>query len=302
MMAISQDTVMAIKSYQNHAGLFVKSYLLADPFLPYTSVLVGIFFCKLVYDLTQYLSAYYFKNYASLTKIQQIEWNNRGISSVHAVFITVMSLHFVFLSDLFSDQRLAGFITFRSSPLSTFTLGSTTSEFQQNIQPTPLVRISVHDNHQKNCMCMFYVSVGYFIADLTMILWLYPSLGGLEYVLHHSLSGIAVAYSMFSGEGQLYTFMILISEITTPEINIRWYLDTGGMKRSIVYLINGVVARIVLFGYVFDHIYLHYSQVVQMHIFGYLLVMVVPSVLAIMNLMWFGKILKGLKKQLAKRQ
>ncbi|KAM6575193.1 hypothetical protein CsatA_023520 [Cannabis sativa] len=276
MMAISQDTVMAIKSYQNHAGLFVKSYLLADPFLPYTSVLVGIFFCKLVYDLTQYLSAYYFKNYASLTKIQQIEWNNRGISSVHAVFITVMSLHFVFLSDLFSDQRLAGFITFRSSPLSTFTLG---------------------------------VSVGYFIADLTMILWLYPSLGGMEYVLHHSLSGIAVAYSMFSGEGQLYTFMILISEITTPEINIRWYLDTGGMKRSIVYLINGVVifflwlvARIVLFGYVFDHIYLHYSQVVQMHIFGYLLVMVVPSVLAIMNLMWFGKILKGLKKQLAKRQ
>uniref|UniRef100_A0A803QHV0 TLC domain-containing protein n=1 Tax=Cannabis sativa TaxID=3483 RepID=A0A803QHV0_CANSA len=209
-------------------------------------------------------------------KVEEITEGIRGISSVHAVFITVMSLHFVFLSDLFSDQRLAGFITFRSSPLSTFTLG---------------------------------VSVGYFIADLTMILWLYPSLGGLEYVLHHSLSGIAVAYSMFSGEGQLYTFMILISEITTPEINIRWYLDTGGMKRSIVYLINGVVifflwlvARIVLFGYVFDHIYLHYSQVVQMHIFGYLLVMVVPSVLAIMNLMWFGKILKGLKKQLAKRQ
>lgn len=43
-------------------------------------------------------------------------------------------------------------------------------------------------------------------------------------------------------------------------------------------------------------------QVKQMHVFGYLLVMVVPSVLALMNLIWFGKILKGLKKQLAKRR
>lgn len=49
MMAISQDTVMVIKSYQNHAGALVKSYLLADPILPYTSVLGGIFFCKLVH-------------------------------------------------------------------------------------------------------------------------------------------------------------------------------------------------------------------------------------------------------------
>lgn len=83
-----------------------------------------------------------------------------------------------------------------------------------------------------------------------MICWFYPSLGGVEYVsiyfqveetlfnidlyvvcqiltvefqvVHHSLSAIAVAYSMYTGEGQLYTFMVLISEVTTPEINMRW--------------------------------------------------------------------------------
>ncbi|KAF3450154.1 hypothetical protein FNV43_RR06234 [Rhamnella rubrinervis] len=275
-MGMSTKTVMALKSYQNQAGVLVKNYLLSDPFIPYTSILGGMFLCKMVYDLTQLISTYYFKSYASLTKIQRIEWNNRGISTVHAIFITVTSLYFVFWSDLFSDQRLAGTITFRSSRLSTFGLG---------------------------------VSVGYFTADLTMILWLYPSLGGLEYVVHHSLSAIAVAYSMLSGEGQLYTYMVLISEITTPEINMRWYLDTAGMKRSAAYLINGVViffawlaARILLFGYMFYHVYLHYDQVIQMHILGYFLVFVVPSVLATMNLMWFGKIIKGLKKQLAKRQ
>ncbi|RVW81854.1 hypothetical protein CK203_050841 [Vitis vinifera] len=90
------------------------------------------------------------------------------------------------------------------------------------------------------------VSVGYFLADIGMIFWLYPSLGGIEYIVHHSLSAIAVAYAMMSGEGQLYTYMVLISEVTTPEINMRWYLDTAGMKRSSAYLINGIV---IFFGW-----------------------------------------------------
>lgn len=267
---------MTIKSYQNQAEMLVKHYLLADPFIPYTSVLGGIFASKLVYDLSRLISTFYFKTYSGLTKIQRIEWNNRGISTIHAIFIAAMSLYFVFWSDLYSDRLHTGLVTFRSSPLSTFVLG---------------------------------VSVGYFFADLGMILWLYPSLGGMEYVIHHTLSGIAVAYAMFSGEGQLYTYMVLISEVTTPEINLRWYLDTAGMKRSAAYLINGVViffawlvARILVFIYMFYHVYLHFEQVNQMHIIGFLLVFIVPSALAVMNLAWFGKIIKGLRKTLAKRQ
>uniref|UniRef100_A0A5B7BRC0 Putative transmembrane protein 56-like n=1 Tax=Davidia involucrata TaxID=16924 RepID=A0A5B7BRC0_DAVIN len=275
-MAVSKKTVMAFKSYQNQAEVLVKNYLLADPFIPYTAVLGGLFACKMLYDLIQLISTFYFRSYAGLTKIQRIEWNNRGISTVHAFFIATMSMYFVFWSDLFSDYQLAGLVTFRSSPLSNFTLG---------------------------------VSVGYFLADLGMISWLYPSLGGIEYIVHHSLSGISVAYSMLTGEGQLYIFMVLISEVTTPEINMRWYLDITGLKRSNAYLINGVmifiawlVARILLFVYMFYHVYLHYDQVFQMHTFGFLLVFMVPAALGTMNLMWFGKIIKGLKKTLAKRQ
>ncbi|KAK6264396.1 hypothetical protein QUC31_012546 [Theobroma cacao] len=276
MTAVPKQRVMAIKSYHSQAQMLVKNYLLADPFIPYTSILGGILACKVAYDLTQLISNFYIKTYPSLTKIQRVEWNNRGISTIHAIFVSALSLYFVFWSDLFSDQQLAGLVVFRSSPLSTFGLG---------------------------------VSVGYFLLDLGMILWLYPSLGGMEYVIHHSLSGIAVAYAMFTGEAQLYTYMVLISEVTTPEINMRWYLDTAGMKRSSAYLINGVViffawliARVLLFGYMFYHVYLHYDQVIQMHTIGYVLVFGVPSVLATMNLMWFGKIVKGLVKTLAKRQ
>uniref|UniRef100_A0A2P2K8M6 TLC domain-containing protein n=3 Tax=Rhizophora mucronata TaxID=61149 RepID=A0A2P2K8M6_RHIMU len=275
-MAVSKDTVMAIESYRNRFEILVKTYLFADSFIPYTSFLAGIFACKVAYDLSELISTFYIKAYTGLTKMQQIEWNNRGMSSIHAVFITAMSLYFVFWSDLFSDWRLAGFVTLRSSSLSMFGLG---------------------------------VSVGYFFTDLGMILWFYPSLGRIEYVIHHSLSAIAVAYSMLSGAGQIYTYMCLISEVTTPEINIRWYLDTAGMKRSTAYLLNGVViflawliARVMLFIYIFYHIYVHYDQVIQMSTLGRLLAFVVPSVLFVMNLTWFAKIIKGLKKTLAKRQ
>jgi len=196
-----------------------------------------------------------------------------GMSSAHAIFITAVSLYLVASTDLFSD-RIKGPITFRNSIISTAALG---------------------------------VSVGYFITDLAMIFWLYPSLGGMEYVLHHTLSLVAIAYTMLSGEGQFYTYMVLISETTTPEINLRWFLDTAGLKKSSAYLVNGIlmfvawlVARIFLFIYVFYHIYLHYSQIMQMHAFGYYLTFFVPSVLFVMNTMWFMKILKGVKKTLAK--
>ncbi|CAJ2639579.1 unnamed protein product [Trifolium pratense] len=273
---LESKEMISFKSYQDQANMFVKDYILADSLIPYTSVIGGILACKLIYDLTQLIGTNYFKTYNSFSKIQRIEWNNRAISTIHSIFITAMSLYLVFCSDLFSDDQSTDPITVRSSSLSTFALG---------------------------------VSVGYFIADIAMIFWYFPSLGGYEYVVHHLLSLVAVAYSMLSGEGQLYTYMVLISETTTPGINLRWYLDVAGMKRSKAYLINGVViflawmvARILLFVYMFYHVYLHFDQVEKMHIVGQILVIVVPIVLSVMNLVWFAKIVRGLRKTLAKRQ
>ncbi|KAL0545952.1 hypothetical protein IC582_015856 [Cucumis melo] len=262
-------------SLKSQAEQLLKYLVLSDPVVPYISIPAGVLASKLVYDLTDLISGVYFKSYSNLSRIQRVEWNNRAMSTVHAIFITAAALYMVFLSDLYSD-RYFGPITFRSSTISTFGLG---------------------------------VSVGYFITDLVMILWFYPAIGGMEYVIHHLLSLLAVAYAMLTGEGQLYTYMVLISETTTPGINLRWYLDTAGMKKSKAYLINGIViffawlvARILLFMYLFYHVYLHLNQVLQMHVFGQLLVFVVPLILSIMNLTWFSKIFRGLKKTLAKRQ
>ncbi|CAH9130526.1 unnamed protein product [Cuscuta epithymum] len=266
---------MGMNSYRTQAEMVLRSFIFSDLHMAYSSVIFGIVMCKMVYNLSQMITVSCYKGFSNLSKPQQIEWNNRAISTVHSMFITAMSLYIVFWSNVFSDYQLSGLITSRNSTLSTCVLG---------------------------------VSVGYFLVDLGMIIWCYPKLGGMEYVAHHLLSMIALTYAMLTSEGQLYTFMVLISEATTPSINLRWYLDVAGMKKTKAYLINGVViflawmlARILLFMYLFYHIYLHYDQVKQMHMYTLFLVFVVPSGLSIMNLMWFGRIISGLKKTLAKR-
>ncbi|GAB4848185.1 hypothetical protein Ancab_002853 [Ancistrocladus abbreviatus] len=272
---------MMVTYYQNRAELLFKEFVLADQLLPYTAILCGILACKMVYDISQIISVLYFKGYSGLSRLQQIEWNNRAVSTLHAIFITFMSLYFTFCSDLYADGQQRSPITHQSSPLSTFVLG---------------------------------VSVGYFLSDIGMIFWFYPSLGGMEYVLHHLLSMTAIAYSVFTSLGQLYPFMALISEATTPGINLRWYLDAVGLKRSKAYMVNGVaifftwlvskihqVARIILFMYTFYHIYLHYDQIKQLPSFGQFLILIGPCVLAVLNLMWFEKITRGMLKTLAKR-
>ncbi|GFP96377.1 transmembrane protein 56-b [Phtheirospermum japonicum] len=267
---------MSIESYKSQAELLFEKYVSDDYFLIYTSVIIGIFACKMVYDLSQLISAVCSKSYLNLTESRQVEWSNRAMSTFHAVYITIVSLYFVFSSDLFVDNLHLGPFTLRSSTFSTCALG---------------------------------VSVGYFLSDLGMIIWCYPSLGGMEYVIHHLLSLVAVSYAMLTREAQIYTYMVLISEATTPWINLRWYLDAAGMKRSTAYIINGVViflawlvVRIILFIYMFCHVHLYYDQVKHVHTMGVALVILVPSVLSVMNLIWFCKIFKGLKKTLSKRE
>jgi len=61
-------------------------------------------------------------NYKFLMMLALIFFCSRGMSTAHAIFITIMSVYLVFLSGLFCDQ-LDGPVTFRSSHLSNFTLG-----------------------------------------------------------------------------------------------------------------------------------------------------------------------------------
>ncbi|GAY62801.1 hypothetical protein CUMW_220680 [Citrus unshiu] len=171
------------------------------------SVFSGIIMCTIVYKLTGIISVLCFKGYRKLSNEKKLEWNNRGFSTFHAFIASTASLYLLLLSDLFSEDYHDELIINRTSSLSETVLG---------------------------------ISIGYFLSDLAMILWLYPALGGLEYVLHHGLSMFSIFLALVSGKAQIYILMVLFTEITTPFVNLRWYLDVAGLKSSNIYICNGV--------------------------------------------------------------
>ncbi|KAJ4829822.1 hypothetical protein Tsubulata_025333 [Turnera subulata] len=113
------------------------------------SALSGIFMCRIVYELTGFISLRCFKGYAKLSDAQKVEWSNRGFSTFHALVVASASLYLLLFSDLFDKDSQDVLIVHRNSTVSNCVLG---------------------------------ISIGYFVADLAMILWQFPALGGLEYV------------------------------------------------------------------------------------------------------------------------
>ncbi|XP_014502726.1 transmembrane protein 56-B-like isoform X1 [Vigna radiata var. radiata] len=237
------------------------------------SIFSGIIFCLIAYTSTAFLSSLLIKGYSKLSSAEKIEWNNRGFSTFHALFVSSASFYLIFLSDVFNENSQEVVIN-KSSRLSDTVLG---------------------------------ISIGYFLTDLAMILWKFPALGGLEYVLHHGLSIGSITLSLLSGQVHIYILMVLFSESTTPFVNLRWYLDIAGLKSSKLYIWNGIalflgwlVARIFLFMFLFYHIWTHLVEVQEVFLFGFYTLIMVPSVLAVMNIFWFWKIAKGMVKTLTK--
>ncbi|CAI9107207.1 OLC1v1006512C1 [Oldenlandia corymbosa var. corymbosa] len=198
------------------------------------SIFTGFLMCKIVYDLTGVVSSLTFGGYAKLKKKEKLEWNNRGFSTFHALFVATASLYLLTVSDLFDGGPENEIIINRTSTFADTVLG---------------------------------ISIGYFLSDLAMIIFYFPALGGFEYILHHGLSMFSIIQSLLSGQAQIYIFMVLFTESTTPFVNLRWYLDIAGMKNSKLYVGNGValffgwlVARILLFIYFFYHMFTHFDQ------------------------------------------
>ncbi|TVU36609.1 hypothetical protein EJB05_18548 [Eragrostis curvula] len=240
------------------------------------SILAGVLMCGVVYEITRKVSSRCFKSYNGLSHMQKVEWNNRGFSTFHALVAAAVSFYLVLISDVFNENVHNGIIIDRKSWLSD---------------------------------SMFGVSLGYFLTDLAMILWYFPSLGGKEYLLHHGLSMYAIGLALLSGKAHVYILMVLFTEVTTPFVNLRWYLDVAGQKTSNLYVYNGLalfagwlIARIILFVYIFTHMYFHFDQVKSIFTLGFYSVLAVPSAVAVMNVIWFLKIFRGMVKTLSKRK
>jgi len=247
-----------------------------EPLLWLISVSSGIIFCELVGDISRTFSPVFFPRHSKLSKKEKVEWINRSFSTAHAVVVSIVAFYLLYISDIFCDDAPYGPVIFRSTILSQFTLG---------------------------------FSCGYFLADMAMMFHHYPNLGRLEFFVHHLLSIISLVLGVHSGHGQVYICMVLLSECTTPFVNLRWFLFALGQKHSKLYYLNGLcltlfwlVARVLLFIYCFTHMYIHHDQLRQVHKLGYFFMILAPGGLGFMNVIWFFKILQSLFRTLYRKQ
>eukprot|EP00955_Chlamydomonas_euryale_P083752 363887-Chlamydomonas_euryale.AAC.11 len=123
---------------------------------------------------------------------------------------------------------------------------------------------------------------------------------------HHAGTLLAVTTSILTGQCHMHAVWMLLTEATTPFINMRWWLDKAGRKTSPLYLYNGLC---IFFGWIFFRLvsfvpffYVVINQRDQLkfvHPMCVLIMYVFPPALTLLNIFWFSKILKGVVKGLS---
>jgi hypothetical protein len=93
---------------------------------------------------------------------------------------------------------------------------------------------------------LFQISIGYFVYDF-IISTIYISVYGKSFFLHASLSLLAAMAIYLSGVGHSFAILFLLYEISTPFMNMRWFLANLDMKHTLAYSINGLLFMITFF-------------------------------------------------------
>jgi len=224
------------------------------------------------------LSGLCVRSYRSLSAIDKWDWDTRIGSSIHAALSTALALYVIGGSGVVPGLGgpLKGPACLFTSPLTWAAIG---------------------------------LSLGYFIADTFALAYYYPLLPHTNVLLMHHLVCLAcLAVSLFTRHGHIYIETMVITEVTTPLINIRWFLDKAGMKRSLAYRVNGLsivafwfLGRICIFIPYAAHILGHFEESLLMAPPALLLGLVCPGLLATLNVMWFKQILRGAVKMLRRQ-
>lgn len=110
--------------------------------------------------------------------------------------------------------------------------------------------------------------------------------------------------------GHVYVLIVMSTEVTTPLVNTRWLLDKSGLKQSIIYIVNGITMMVVWFldrilflgCYYFPLIYRHRDELAMLNDVYRVLLLSIPPLLSVLNVFWFGKMVKGAIKVLKKKK
>ncbi|KAF9192545.1 hypothetical protein BGZ51_005341 [Haplosporangium sp. Z 767] len=150
---------------------------------------------------------------------------------------------------------------------------------------------------------VYAIACGYFLWD-TIHSIRHMKEFGLGFVFHGFCSFSVFIFS-FRPFLQYYGSVFLMFELSTPFLNIHWFMDKLGMTGSIYQLINGIVllsvffcARIVFGLYMSYQTYLNVLPVLEQVPWHLVIIYSVANVvLNALNLFWFYKMIESLMKR-----
>lgn len=227
---------------------------------------LSYFLIFILYTQTHYLSGIICPTYRTLAPEKQLLWHTYVYSFVHAIVMSLFSVYAI------SDRQMWADPVWQDSPIS---------------------RIA----------CA--ICIGYMFFDTTVVLYHHKVLWDWYYLFHHFAT--VYAYYQVVGYGALNFFAIyrLLAEISTPFVDLRWFIDTVGYpKTSKQNIVNGVLMTLAFF-FVRILAMPHYWYIVytvygtdSFNNTGYMRWVLFLScvILDSINVFWFYKMCRGVTK------
>uniref|UniRef100_A0A452GLV3 TLC domain-containing protein n=1 Tax=Gopherus agassizii TaxID=38772 RepID=A0A452GLV3_9SAUR len=147
------------------------------------------------------------------------------------------------------------------------------------------------------------ISCGYLLYDLLLLLRYWKTLGDSLFVCHHLVALYAYGYVLSRGVLPYFANFRLLSELSTPFVNLRWFFDTVGQPRSSWFVLaNGLAMTVVFFLVRIAVIPSYYARMLAWYGtpeyarlgLAVQVAWIVPSLaLEVLNLVWMYKIIRG---------
>ena len=91
------------------------------------------------------------------------------------------------------------------------------------------------------------ITAGYLAYDLVLCLRHFKTLGELTTLIHHVVILVAYSLGLFFHFGTFYMGFFLVNEISTPFLNIRWFLFMTGRQSGKLYDWNAYALTLTFF-------------------------------------------------------
>ncbi|KAL6103439.1 uncharacterized protein ACO6RY_02840 [Pungitius sinensis] len=148
--------------------------------------------------------------YGRLPATKLTEWNSRLVSTVHALIVGLFCLYILWFDDAVNANPVWG-------------------------DPS-LVKLNVA------------ITCGYLLYDLVLLACNWSTMGDSFFVCHHLAALYAYGYVLTRGVLPYFANFRLISELSTPFVNQRWFFESLKYPRSHrLVVLNGIAMAVVFF-------------------------------------------------------